>query len=56
MTDTMTGENTLFVEDQFPGSIVYLSSVTLAKGGWVVVHEDDSGKPGKIIGYKYFEA
>lgn len=55
---TITEKNTskIYVDDQFPGSVVFLSSVTLPKGGFVVVHTDDNGKLGKIIGSKYFEA
>ena len=54
--DTKSGTNQLYVDDQFPGSVVFLSSVTLPKGGFVVIHTNDNGKPGKIIGSKYFEA
>lgn len=42
--------NQLVVNDQFPGAIVYVSSVTLADGGWVVVKNET----GQIIGTQYF--
>ncbi len=63
VVDTKT-ENTLVagkdisrvvVTDQFPGNIVYLSSVQLAKPGFVVIHKDNKGTPGDIIGYQYFD-
>lgn len=40
----------LTVNDQFPGAIVYVTSVTLKAGGWVVVQKED----GAIIGTQYF--
>ncbi|HEY9583573.1 MAG TPA: hypothetical protein VJI66_01250 [Candidatus Paceibacterota bacterium] len=47
--------NRVVVTDQFPGNIVYLSSVQLEKPGFVVVHKDNNGTPGDIIGYQYFD-
>jgi hypothetical protein len=47
--------NRVVINDQFPGNIVYLSSVQLAKPGFVVIHKDNKGVPGDIIGYQYFE-
>ncbi|MDD5050462.1 MAG: hypothetical protein PHV93_01840 [Candidatus Pacebacteria bacterium] len=57
-TDAMVsaGGDKLAVGAQFPGSTLYLDSVTFAKGGWVAVHEDNAGVPGKVIGSKYFPA
>ena len=49
-----TEVNRIIMADQFPGNIVYVSSVQLAKGGWVVIHKDSAGKPGDIIGSTYF--
>ncbi len=48
------GGDRLAVGEQFPGGTLYFDSVTFANGGWVVVHESDAGKPGKVIGAKYF--
>jgi uncharacterized membrane protein len=42
--------NRVVVNDQFPGNIVYLSSVQLAKPGFVVIHKDNKGVPGDVIG------
>jgi hypothetical protein len=55
-TDTATAVNRLVMSDQYPGNVVYLSSVQLAAPGWVVIQADDAGKPGKVIGSTYFEA
>lgn len=56
-TDTteVVGEvNRIVMSDQFPGNVVYISSVTLANGGWVEIHKDNAGTPGEIIGSAYF--
>jgi hypothetical protein len=56
-TDTTAQEvNRIVMSDQYPGNVVYLSSVQLAKGGWVEIHKDNNGTPGEIIGSQYFEA
>lgn len=47
--------NRIVMSDQFPGNLVYLSSVQLSNGGWVVIHKDEAGKPGAVIGSAYFE-
>jgi hypothetical protein len=47
--------NRVVVSDQFPGNIVYLSSVQLAKPGFVVVKADSAGTPGAILGSQYFD-
>ncbi|MEK7464136.1 MAG: hypothetical protein AAB610_03395 [Patescibacteria group bacterium] len=47
--------NRVVVTDQFPGNIVYLSSVQLTKPGFVVIHKDNAGVPGDVIGYQYFD-
>ena len=44
----------LTVEDQFPGTIVFVSAVELPKGGWVVVSREESGQPGRVVGAGYF--
>jgi hypothetical protein len=45
---------TIAVADQFPGNIVYVSNATFGKNGFVVIHKDENGAPGKIIGSAYF--
>lgn len=47
--------NRVVVTDQFPGNIVYLSSVQLTKPGFVVIHKDKAGTPGDVVGYQYFD-
>jgi hypothetical protein len=52
-----TGEaNRISVTDQFPGNIVYVSSVQLAAPGYVVIKGDNNGTPGAVIGTKAFPA
>ncbi len=52
---TSKESNRIVVTDQFPGNIVYISSVQLANPGFVVIHADKNGQPGDIIGYQYFD-
>lgn len=54
-TGTTAGINRVVMSDQYPGNIVYLSSVQFEKGGWVVIHADNNGQPGEILGQTYFE-
>jgi hypothetical protein len=58
-TATSTGTtgnevNRIVMSDQYPGNVVYLSSVQLERGGWVVIHKDNRGQPGDVIGSTYF--
>lgn len=50
------GGNAIAVNDQQPGLSVAVALVTLARDGWVVVHEDRDGKPGSILGAQRFNA
>ncbi len=52
--DTTQEVNRVVMSDQYPGNVVYLSSVQLAKPGWVAVHKDNNGQPGAVIGSAYF--
>ncbi len=36
--------------DQFPGNVVNVSSVQLSAPAWVVIHKDEAGKKGAVIG------
>lgn len=47
--------NRVVISDQFPGNIVYVSSAQFTKPGFVVIHKDNAGQPGAIIGYQYFD-
>jgi hypothetical protein len=56
-TTTTTGAlNRIVMSDQYPGNVVYLSSVQLQNGGWVVIQKDNAGQPGAIIGSAWFDA
>ena len=48
------GANGLIVAPQFPGNIVYVSTVQLAQPGLVVIYKDNAGVPGAVIGSKAF--
>lgn len=50
------GVNSIVMSDQYPGNVVYISSVQLANAGWVVIHKDNKGAPGAIIGSAWSEA
>ncbi len=54
MQDSAGNINRVSLLDQYPGNVVYLTSVQLSSPGWVVIHSDASGKPGDIIGSAYF--
>jgi hypothetical protein len=50
------GVNAIVMSDQYPGNVVYLSSVQLSKAGWVEIHKDNKGQPGEIIGTAWVDA
>lgn len=47
--------NRVVVTDQFPGNIVYLSTVQLTNPGFVVIKKNNAGTPGDVIGSQYFD-
>ncbi len=49
-------KNVVTVTDQFPGNIVYVTTVELAKDGFVVVYDADPAKGGKVMGTSYVKA
>lgn len=51
-----TEANSVVVTDQYPGNVVYISSVRLASPGFVVIQSDNGGTPGAVIGNQYFAA
>ncbi len=53
-TTTVSTNNGIVIADQFPGNIVYVSSVQLAAPGFVVIKADNKGTPGAVIGSKAF--
>lgn len=46
-----TGENAVFISDQKPSTHVIVGLVALGADGFLVIHEDLNGKPGKVIGH-----
>jgi hypothetical protein len=49
-----TEANSVVVTDQYPGNVVYISSVRLSSPGFVVIQKDNGGTPGAVIGTQYF--
>ncbi len=50
-----TSTSKLSVNSQYPGKVVYLTTVTFDQPGWVVIHKSLNGAPGAVIGAAYFE-
>jgi hypothetical protein len=50
-----TGLNRLVVTDQFPGNIVFITTVQLAQPGFINITKDVAGQPGVVIGTQSFE-
>lgn len=50
----LTGANRIVMSDQFPGNIVYVATVELAQDGFVVIHKNNGGNPGAVIGSGFF--
>jgi hypothetical protein len=48
--------NGLVVSDQLPGSAVIVSAVIIEQDGWIVIHAEENGAAGKIIGSVYIAA
>lgn len=46
----IVGKNAIYVAEQAPGQNIVVSVVHLGSPGFVVIHEDASGAPGKILG------
>ena len=47
--------NVISVNDQPEGVRVALNAVSFEESGWAVIHEDDTGKPGRILGAQLFD-
>jgi len=54
--DNNTAVNRIVMSDQYPGNVVYISSVQVAVDSWVAIHADSAGLPGKVIGSLSFKA
>ena len=55
-TPASTEANSVVVTDQYPGNVVWVSSVRLASPGFVVIQKNNGGTPGAVIGTQYFAA
>lgn len=55
-TATAGSQNSIVLSDQFPGNVVYVSSVQASQPVWVAIHKDNAGQPGDIIGSAHFDA
>lgn len=51
---TSPSSASLAVDDQVPGTTVFVSEVNLPTGGWVLIHKDAGGRTGTMIGAGYF--
>lgn len=52
--DAVGEQGKIAVGDQAGGKTVTITSVSLPSSGWVAVHEDATGRPGKILGAQRF--
>jgi hypothetical protein len=48
-------DNQIIVEEQFPGDMVNLESVSLSVSGWVAIYEDKEGSLGNVLGAQLFD-
>jgi hypothetical protein len=56
VVDDVTAVNRIVMSDQYPGNVVYLSSVQVSADSWVAIQTDNAGLPGKVIGSAKFKA
>lgn len=47
----LAGSNTIFMNPQMPGSEIQVTTVMLQQPGYVVIHRDNNGEPGEVIGH-----
>lgn len=55
LTSPTASNNSIMVNDQAAGGIVMIAKVSLAQDGWVAIHEQADGKPGRILGAQRFD-
>lgn len=46
----VVGRNAIYVPDQAPSQRIAIAVVYLERGGFVVIHEDNDGSPGSVLG------
>lgn len=54
--DLIVGDNGLIVKDQASGDTVEVAEVVLQKPGWIAIHENVNGAPGRILGAQLFDS
>lgn len=55
-TDQPSATNRIIIADQYPGNVVYISTVQLSKAGWVAIYTNTAGRLGDVIGETYFSS
>lgn len=55
-SDSQNNPISLSISYQLPGDLVVVKEVVMAKAGWVAIHDDIDGKPGRILGAYYLPA
>ncbi len=55
-TSVIEGDNGVIVQDQSAGNKVDVAQVVLKTPGWVAIHDDVNGQPGRILGAKLFDS
>ncbi|MDQ3076593.1 MAG: hypothetical protein M3Q63_00850 [bacterium] len=55
-TPVIEGDNGVLVNDQSAGNKVEVTQVVFKTPGWVAIHDDVNGQPGKILGAKLFDS
>jgi hypothetical protein len=48
-------ENGLLVDDQVAGKTVLVDMIVFKRPGWVAIHDDLNGTPGRILGARVFD-
>jgi len=44
------------IDTQIPGEVVLIKKITMPESGWLAIHDDLDGKPGKVLGAAYLKA
>lgn len=46
----------IIVATQIPGDVILVQKLTMNQDGWIAVHDDQNGQPGRILGANYLPA
>jgi len=44
------------VDTQIPGNVILVKKIVMDKAGWIAVHDDQNGQPGRILGANFLSA